>query len=214
VRVLAGALCVLAMMLVAMQLLLLVDRSLGHPPGLRQASIPLAFALCAGPFMLWTLRRPGPDRAWLLLGPPARGTGGRLAATAALGLAGIWGTALLCSLLPGYRQLVAAQADLGSWKPPAELLRATIFLAAMPAFFEELYFRGYLMGRLKESWGPRVALLAQAALFAPLHGPAAPVAAVIGLVNGSLALAGGSLWPGIALHFLNNLLVVAALGGR
>ena len=211
---LAGALCVLAAMLLVMQGLLLVDGSLGHPAGLRQACIPLAFALTAGPFLLWTLRRPGEGRRWLRLGAPAAGTAGRLARIAVLGMVAVWATALLCTLLPGYRQLVAAQADLGGWRTAGGLARAVVFLAAMPAFFEELYFRGYLMDRLERAWGPRAALVGQAALFAPLHGPAAPVAAAVGLVNGCLARTGRSLWPGIVLHFLNNLAVVAALRAR
>jgi membrane protease YdiL (CAAX protease family) len=214
VRVLAGALCVLSVMMVAMWLLLLLDRSLGHPAGLRQACIPLAFALVAAPFMAWTIRRPGPDREWLRLGPPAPGTGWRLFRIAALGFLGVVAAALLCSLLPGYRNLAESQAELGGWRTPAELARNAVFLAAMPAWFEELYFRGYLLDRMRREWGPRVALLAQAALFAPLHGPAAPVAAILGLVNGSLTMASGSLWPGIVLHFLNNLTVVVALRGR
>jgi membrane protease YdiL (CAAX protease family) len=114
-------------------------------------------------------------------------------------------------MLPGYRRLVEAQGDVGGWRTLPEFARAGFFLAAVPAFFEELYFRGYLLDRLERHWGPRAALLAQAALFAPLHGPAAPVAAALGLVNGSMALTGRSLWPGILLHLLNNLLVVAAL---
>jgi uncharacterized protein len=212
--VLAGALCVLAASLVVMQGLVLVDGSLGHPAGLRQACIPLAFALTAGPFLLWTLRRPGEGREWLRLGAPAPGTLGSLVRIGMLGMMAAWATALLCSLLPGYRQLVAAQAALGGWRTPAELARAAVLLAALPACAEELFFRGYLMDRLERAWGPRAALLGQAALFAPLHGPAAPVAAVVGLVNGSLTRTGRSLWPAILLHFLNNLAVVAALRAR
>jgi membrane protease YdiL (CAAX protease family) len=212
--VLAGSLCVLVASLAVMQGLLLVDGSLGHPAGLRQACIPLGFALAAGPFLLWALRRPGEGREWLRLGAPRPGTVGRLVRIAVLGMMGAWAAALLCSLLPGYRQLVAAQATLGGWRTPAELARAVVLLAALPAFFEELFFRGYLLDRLERAWGPRAALVGQAALFAPLHGPAAPVAAVIGLVNGSLARTGRSLWPGILLHFLNNLAVVAALRAR
>ncbi|HVP39691.1 MAG TPA: type II CAAX endopeptidase family protein [Candidatus Saccharimonadales bacterium] len=208
---LAGALCVIAATVAAVQVLLLLDRSLGHPPGWRQAAIPLGFALVAGPFLLWTLRREGSGRAWLRLRAPVPGTGGRLAWIAALGMLSMWGVALACAQFPAYRRMVEGQVDLGGWHGPAELLRAAFFLGAMPAFFEELYFRGYLLDRLGRHWGPLGALLAQTALFAPLHGPAAPVAAVLGLLNGTLVLVGGSLWPGMVLHLANNLLALAAL---
>ena len=213
VRVLAGTLCVLALMMVVLKLLLVLDRSLGHPHGLRQASIPMAFFVVAAPFLAWTLRRPGPDRDWLRLGRPAPGSAGRLAGIAALGLVVTAAAALLCSLLPGFRNLMQDQAALAGWKTAPELARAVVLLAVLPALAEELYFRGYLLQRLGRCWGPRVGLLVQAAIFGAMHGPAAPVATVLGLTNGAMVLASGSLWPGMVLHFLNNLLVVAALKG-
>jgi hypothetical protein len=95
-----------------------------------------------------------------------------VAGIAVAGVLGIWTVAWLCSLLPGYRTMLEAQGEVAGWRTPAELVRAGFFLAATPAFFEELFFRGYLLDRLGRHWGPRAALLAQAALFAPLHGPA------------------------------------------
>ena len=198
-------------MLAVAVLLTGLGRSLGQPEGFRQAAVPLSFAVVAGPFLIWALRGPdgGPD--WARLGPPVRSSWGPLIVTAVLGMALVLASAILASRLPGYRELLERQRDIASWSGTPELARAVFFVAAMPAFLEELYFRGYLLYRLRRAWGPGPALFTQAALFAALHGPGWPVAAAIGLLNGLLTLRSGSLWPAFCLHLLNNLAVVLVL---
>ncbi|MBI5837148.1 MAG: CPBP family intramembrane metalloprotease [Candidatus Eisenbacteria bacterium] len=198
-----------ALTLVWMGLLTYLDRSLGHPPGLRQAATPLSFALAAVPVMAWTSRRPGSGRAWLLLGPPKAGTWAQVVLAAICGLVLLVAVALVCWQLPAYRSLRETQVQMTAWSTPPQALALLGTHAVMPALFEELFFRGWTLERLRRSWSPSTALLAQAAVFAAAHGPGAPVAGVIGVLNGWLVIVSGSLWPGIALHFLINALAIA-----
>lgn len=73
-------------------------------------------------------------------------------------------------------------------------------------FFEELMFRGWLFGGLRERWGDRRALLMSAALFAVIHGDpwATPALFLLGCVFGWVYLRSGSLWGSIALHAMWN----------
>ena len=72
-------------------------------------------------------------------------------------------------------------------------------------------FRGAVQRRA-QPLGRGQAILLQAALFALQHGSAAAMAyaLVCGLVLGTLRSRTGSVWPGMLLHTLNNLLVFAA----
>ena len=76
---------------------------------------------------------------------------------------------------------------------------------------EELVFRGAIQ-QLARPLGERQAVALQAVLFAVQHrGPAGMAYALVcGLVLGTLRSRTGSVWPGMLLHTLNNLLVFAA----
>ena len=76
---------------------------------------------------------------------------------------------------------------------------------------EEGVFRGAVQRRA-QPLGRGQAILLQAVLFALQHGSAAAMAyaLVCGLVLGTLRSRTGSVWPGMLLHTLNNLLVFAA----
>ena len=76
---------------------------------------------------------------------------------------------------------------------------------------EELVFRGIIQ-QLARPLGERQAVALQAVLFAVQHrGPAGMAYALVcGLVLGTIRSRTGSVWPGMLLHTLNNLLVFAA----
>ena len=76
---------------------------------------------------------------------------------------------------------------------------------------EEGVFRGAVQRRA-QPLGRGQAILLQAVLFALQHGSAAAMAyaLVCGLVLGTIRSRTGSVWPGMLLHTLNNLLVFAA----
>ena len=76
---------------------------------------------------------------------------------------------------------------------------------------EEGVFRGAVQRRA-QPLGRGQAILLQAVLFAVQHrGPAGMAYALVcGLVLGTIRSRTGSVWPGMLLHTLNNLLVFAA----
>ncbi len=73
-------------------------------------------------------------------------------------------------------------------------------------FFEELLFRGWLLGGLRQHWGDVRALLVSAGLFAIIHADpwATPALFMLGLVFGGVYLRTGSLWACILLHSMWN----------
>lgn len=81
-----------------------------------------------------------------------------------------------------------------------------LFIGLVPAFVEELFFRGYMQRRLLARWSPAVAIPVVAAIFAAFHGT--PIWALsvlpLGLWLGILAWSTGSLWPGIVCHAFVN----------
>ena len=93
---------------------------------------------------------------------------------------------------------------------PERLLSFLHHCAAAP-IAEELVFRGAIQ-QLARPLGERQAVALQAVLFAVQHrGPAGMAYALVcGLVLGTLRSRTGSVWPGMLLHTLNNLLVFAA----
>ncbi len=92
------------------------------------------------------------------------------------------------------------------WLP---LLLNLFTYAMLPALVEELLYRGWLLGALRPC-GERRALVLSALLFGLAHGNLTqlPFALLLGLLFGYLYLHTGRLWPGMAVHFLNNALSV------
>jgi membrane protease YdiL (CAAX protease family) len=85
-----------------------------------------------------------------------------------------------------------------------------LLVSLLPAIFEELTFRGYVMARLTALLTARETLLVQAALFALLHLGVVifPSHFFIGLVLGSIRQRTRSLYPGMLVHASWNALVV------
>ncbi|HEU5441172.1 MAG TPA: type II CAAX endopeptidase family protein [Ktedonobacterales bacterium] len=84
---------------------------------------------------------------------------------------------------------------------------ATLIGAVFVApFCEELFFRGYLFGGLLRGMNVWLAVPLSALLFTLVHGDigSAALLLVIGLVLAAMRYRLGSIWPGIALHALNN----------
>jgi ABC-2 type transport system permease protein/sodium transport system permease protein len=92
---------------------------------------------------------------------------------------------------------------------PAVILFA---LAAVPACFEELFFRGYLFSALSARLRPRMAILSSALAFGVFHLIAmdslalerfAP-SALMGVALGWVAWRTASVFPGMLVHFCHN----------
>ena len=81
----------------------------------------------------------------------------------------------------------------------------------MTPLAEELAFRGGAL-YLLQPLGGKAAVVVQALLFAGLHGSwtARAYALGMGLIFGWAARKARSVWPGCALHMINNCLVFAA----
>jgi hypothetical protein len=90
------------------------------------------------------------------------------------------------------------------------LLLALIGIVILPPLVEEVTFRGVLLERFAVKWRVGVAVILSAVFFGILH--ADPVGAgMFGVVTGLLYLRTGSLWPGIIIHFVNNLVAFLAI---
>jgi uncharacterized protein len=89
-----------------------------------------------------------------------------------------------------------------------------LLVTLVPAFCEELFFRGFVQSRLVAVWPPGAAILLTSVVFALVHIDAQHVIAVlpIGLYLGWAAWRSGSVWMSMLLHALNNL--AAVLLGR
>lgn len=83
---------------------------------------------------------------------------------------------------------------------------------------EELFFRGFLYGSMRGRLGAPGAAVASSAIFGLVHFTSAqtlsllPLLAILGLLFCLLYERTGSLYPGIALHALNNSVAYAGLG--
>ncbi len=84
-------------------------------------------------------------------------------------------------------------------------LLGTLSVAIVPAIVEETAIRGIIMQPLRK-YGDKFAIILSSVVFACMHGNMVqiPYTIVGGLLLGYLAIATGSLWPSVILHFINN----------
>lgn len=89
---------------------------------------------------------------------------------------------------------------------------AVLLVCVQPAIFEELAFRGVIQGSLEKVVDPWQAVFASAAMFAILHlsMPSMPHLLTLGIVLAWLRMGSGSIYPGMIVHFLHNLLVLGS----
>jgi membrane protease YdiL (CAAX protease family) len=94
-------------------------------------------------------------------------------------------------------------AAAGGW---VSLALALIAGAVVTPLGEEALFRGVLANALLMRYRAWVAVIVSAAVFAVAHGinPVLPIAFVVGLFTALLFRWSGSIWPGVALHGVNN----------
>ena len=85
-----------------------------------------------------------------------------------------------------------------------------IFYTVIPPIFEELAFRGFLFNQLRTIVSPSVTILATAFIFALIHFSWISIVWIFpfGIVLGYLRHRYNTLWLGMIIHFIHNLLVV------
>lgn len=117
--------------------------------------------------------------------------------------------ALFLSLLLGKIGLSPSGPELMLPQNIFSLLLLVLSTALLPAFFEELLFRGAILGSLRR-FGDLFALTVSTLLFALLHRNLVqiPNALITGFLLGFLFLRSGSLLVPMFCHFINNLLPV------
>ena len=127
--------------------------------------------------------------------------------TVTLALLSVFAVSVLEALWAPLMQLLGVP-DMGETVVPEttrELVVDIIAMAALPAIFEELLFRGFLLSAW-ETRGTAFAIGVSAALFALLHGNlyGLPAYLLLGGVAGYLVCASDSLYAGIIYHTVYN----------
>ncbi|PWN08156.1 CPBP family intramembrane glutamic endopeptidase [Rhodohalobacter mucosus] len=86
------------------------------------------------------------------------------------------------------------------------LLFGLFNVAVVPAFCEEIMFRGYIMRALERSWGIIAGIVVSGFLFGMFHLqlPNLFPLAMIGVVLALMTWLSGSIWPAVLAHFINN----------
>lgn len=100
-----------------------------------------------------------------------------------------------------------------------DLFGAVLVFGLIAGVAEEIFFRGFMLTRLREHWGGRRAIVTTAACFGVLHvdpsGIHMVLAFAMGLYLGFVAERTGSTLPAIVCHVVNNVVYTlqTALGG-
>ncbi len=85
-----------------------------------------------------------------------------------------------------------------------------VFIAVLPPIFEELAFRGFLFNQLLKVTSSKLTIIATAFIFALIHFSFISFIWIFpfGLVLGYLRNKYNTLWLGIIVHFIHNLIVL------
>ncbi len=127
-------------------------------------------------------------------------------------VSGIFATFGLSPPLSFQRNLLELQVA----QSPFELVGIMLAVALAPAICEELFFRGFVFTGSYAHYGPRVALVFSAFLFAAVHfNPwQLPALFLFGLFLAVLTYATHSIYPAMLAHLVNNALSVVGINMR
>ena len=121
-------------------------------------------------------------------------------------IAGSYMTYYMNRVLENVFGVTFTQPEIGD---PSNLSELTLFLLCsvlVPCIFEEVALRAGALEAFRK-YGDRFAIIASAFIFAILHGNMVqmPFAFIAGLAIGYIYVVTGSIWPGVIIHFINNL---------
>jgi uncharacterized protein len=120
---------------------------------------------------------------------------------------------VLSMLVPTFR---ANQPQNNDFTHPVSSLDrqlSILSLVIIPPLLEELVFRGLMFGAMASRWGVWTGALVSSLFFAFAHGQwnVGIYTFILGLVLCFMYRRLGSIWPGIALHALNNYIALSSL---
>ncbi|MFT5617260.1 MAG: membrane protease YdiL (CAAX protease family) [Arenicella sp.] len=97
------------------------------------------------------------------------------------------------------------------WQSDYPILFSVLFLSFFPAIFEELAFRGIILGSLLKSTTPKMAIFISSLLFALIHFNVIALIWLIplGMLFGYFRYKYGSIWYCILGHFAYNLVIIS-----
>ena len=121
-------------------------------------------------------------------------------------LAGSYATGYIDMFLEDQFNVVFSQPELLEPKTGVETLVYIISMTIVPAFTEEIALRAGALQAMRK-YGDWFAIVTSSFIFAILHGNMiqTPFAFIAGIALGYIFIATGSIWPGIIVHFINNL---------
>lgn len=94
----------------------------------------------------------------------------------------------------------------GFIKTENAVIYGLIYIALVPAIFEEVMFRGYIQRALEKSWGIKAAIIVSGFMFGAYHlqpGNLLPLS-FLGMIFAYVTYISDSLIPAMVLHFINN----------
>lgn len=105
--------------------------------------------------------------------------------------------------------------ELGANGPLVNALAVVVLVTVIAPLGEELFFRGFFFGSLRNWHGPILAAVLTGAVFGLIHVGSAPIGYLVPLAIFGAGLCllyelTGSLYPAIALHALNNSIALGA----
>lgn len=105
--------------------------------------------------------------------------------------------------------------ELGADGPLLNVLAVVVLITVVAPLGEELFFRGFFFGSLRNWRGPWLAALITGLVFGGVHAGSSPVGYLVPLAILGIGLCllyewTGSLYPSIALHALNNSIALGA----
>lgn len=118
-------------------------------------------------------------------------------------------TAIFQSFGIDFASTEAAAALTDTPDTPMGFVLNLMYVAVLPAFFEEIAFRGVIMQPLRK-YGDWFAIGISAVIFGLIHGNMTqmPFAICAGIALGYVFIVTGSIWPSVIIHFLNNSLAL------
>ncbi|MDP2710487.1 MAG: type II CAAX endopeptidase family protein [Solirubrobacteraceae bacterium] len=107
-------------------------------------------------------------------------------------------------------------SELGADGPLLNVLAVVVLITVIAPLGEELFFRGFFYGALRNWRGPWVAAVLTGVVFGGIHAGSSPLGYLVPLAIFGVGLCllyewSGSLYPSIALHALNNSIALGVL---